>query len=216
MTLLWLSRPLATVSIAWLSIADRKAYRDNAREVTIHDYIYGLANIYLFGSIAKITDTKPSRAPVRARLARGGSAVWFLAFILSLALVLTQGFVYSAVWVARRRRSLSSSTSSGSGSSADTDNDDEKSIMSRWYRHRLFVCPLFFLDVLRFVGSWLLWAGLLFTDETAFCPSRRTWARVTVIWLFVPFVDCLWRGFATFTKKRAGTREEEDDLISMT
>lgn len=75
--------------------------------------------------------------------------------------------------------------------------------------------PSLILDLLRFVGSWLLWAGLLFTDQTAFCPSRRTWARATVIWLFVPFVDCLWRGFATVTEKKAGAREEADDLISM-
>src|SRR5579859_6740707 len=35
MFLLWLSRPLATVLIMWLSIADRKTYHDNAREVAI-------------------------------------------------------------------------------------------------------------------------------------------------------------------------------------
>jgi hypothetical protein len=70
----------------------------------------------------------------------------------------------------------------------------------------------FCLDVLRFIGCWLLWAGLLFSDETAFCPSHRALVYVIVIWLFVPFLDCLWRGFATHKEEQG---PEAENLIEM-
>jgi hypothetical protein len=66
----------------------------------------------------------------------------------------------------------------------------------------------FLLDGMRFAACWLLWAGFLFSDETAFCPSQEAVARVTVIWLFVPFVDCLWRGFATSREEKEGVEAE--------
>jgi len=151
--------------------------------------------------------------PVPARLARGGSAVWLLAFILSLALVLVQGLAYATFGGAGRPRSSSPASSADTSNDDDEDDVNDQGLMSRWYGYGFYMYPSLFLDLLRFVGSWLLWAGLLFTDETAFCPSRRTWARVTVIWLFVPFVDCLWRGFATFTEKKGEAREEADNLM---
>lgn len=177
MFLLWVSRPLATALITWLSIADRKAYHDNAREVAIVDSLYGFINIYLFGSIAHVTNVRPSDMPGPARLARAGSALWLLAFILSLAVL---------AWYM-------------------------KPPIPTTYLQFLPVI-WFSLDVIRFVACWLLWAGLLYSDETAFCPSHLALAYVTVIWLFVPFVDCLWRGVATC---RAEEGAEAENLIAI-
>ena len=191
MFLLWLSRPLATALIAWLSIADRKAYRDNTREVAIVDSLYSLTNTYLFGSVAYITNVHPNDVPAPARLARAGSALWLLAFIPSLGVL---------VWYMIERR--------GSSSAPSDDDNWKKNTNSAQLLHWLW----FGLDGLRFLACWLLWAGLLFSDETAFCPSRRALAGVTVIWLVVPFMDCLWRGFATYKEEEGA---EAENLIEM-
>jgi hypothetical protein len=179
MFLLWLSRPLATALIMWLSIADRKTYHDNAREVAIVDSLYGFTNIYLFGSVARITNVRPSDVPGPARLARAGSAFWLLAFILSLAVL---------AWYMAKTPPVFTQFP------------------------QLLPWIWFSLDAIRFMACWLLWAGLLFNDETAFCPSRRALASVTVIWLFVPFIDCLWRGVATC---RAEEGAEAENLIAI-
>lgn len=114
------------MSIAWLSMANRNAYRSNASEVAVGDYIYGLANVNHFGAIAKITDTKPNCVPVLARLARGGSAAWLLAFILFFAFVLVQVLVcFSFADVPGRLHS-----SFSPASSANTANDDDRGLMA--------------------------------------------------------------------------------------
>jgi hypothetical protein len=191
MILLWPSRPLASAFIAWLSIADRKAYHDTAREVAIVDSLYSCINIYLFCSVAKITNVRPSDVPAPARLARAGSALWLLAFVLSLGAV---------VWYVADNRTHTSSRLP----SADEDNNGKN-----WMNFaNLLPWIWFLLDSIRFLACWLLWAGLLFTDETAFCPSQRALAGVTVIWLVVPFLDCLWRGFATYKEEEGGVEAE--------
>jgi len=179
MFLLWLSRPLATALIMWLSIADRKTYHDNAREVAIVDSLYGLTNIYLFSSVARITNVRPSDIPGPARLARAGSALWLLAFLLSLAVL--------AWYMVKIPRAFTQFP-------------------------RLLPWIWFSLDAIRFTACWLLWAGLLFSDETAFCPTRSALASVTAIWLFAPFIDCLWRGVATY---RAEEGTEAENLIAI-
>jgi hypothetical protein len=196
MFLLWVSRPLATALITWLSIADREVYCDNARETAIVDSLFGCVNIYLFGSVAHITNVKPSDVPTPARLARAGSAVWLLAFILSLLVLLYYMFLInkasSPPFHRGHRRVGGGSSEKGTGLS------------------QLLPWLWFGLDALRFLGCWLLWAGLLFSNETAFCPSHRALALITVLWLFVPFVDCLWRGFATY---KAEDGAEAESLI---
>jgi hypothetical protein len=183
MFLLWLTRPLATAFVAWLSIADRKAYRDTAREVAIVDSLYGCVNVYLFSAVAKITNTKrPLDVPAPARLARAGSALWLLAFVLSILLLC----VY-----------FSEENNNRESLNWRPPNDNGKG--SATFAHALPVL-WFVTDCIRFLACWLLWAGLLFTDDTAFCPSQRALAGITVIWLFVPFLDCVWRGVATYKK----------------
>jgi hypothetical protein len=198
MFLLWMSRPLATALITWLSIADREVYCDNAREVAIVDSLFGCVNIYLFGSVAYITNVKPSDVPTPARLARAGSAVWLLAFILSLLVLPYYTFLIGKV----------SSFSSRYGHRRVGGGGGEKGADSS----QLLPWLWFGLDALRFLGCWLLWAGLLFSNETAFCPSHRALALITVLWLFVPFMDCLWRGFATY---KAEDGAEAENLIDL-
>jgi hypothetical protein len=198
MFLLWSSRPLAAALTTWLSIADRKVYCDNAREAAIVDSLFGCVNIYLFGSVARITNVKPSDVPTPARLARAGSAVWLLAFILSLLVLPYYTFLVDKVssfssHYGRRRRV-------GGGGKKDTDLT------------QLLPWLWFGLDALRFLGCWLLWAGLLHSNEMAFCPSHRALALITVVWLFVPFVDCLWRGFATYKAENGAEAESLIDL----
>lgn len=192
MFFLWLSRPLATGPIFWLSIVNRKAYRDNAREVAIVDGLYSSANVYLFYCVAKITNVKPSRVPAWARLARAASALWLLAFVLS-AFALIGHYA-------------SDPPDDGDGPDGSTS---KRRFSSPWI--------WFSLDALRFLACWLLWAGLLFTDETAFCPTRKTLALVTCVWLVVPVMDCLWRGFVSFTPVQGEPTgaEEAERLIDM-
>jgi hypothetical protein len=191
MYLLWVSRPLATALTTWLSIADRKAYQDNAREVAISDSLYSLVNIYLFGSVAQITNARPSDVPAPARLARAGSALWLLALALSLGFLLW--------YLVEHLRGKASSR-------ALSDDGGGGTIRRSLAPHLPWIW--FLLDGIRFVACWLLWAGFLFGDETAFCPSQGAVARVTVTWLFVPFIDCLWRGFATSREEENGVEVE--------
>jgi hypothetical protein len=184
MFLLWVSRPLATAPVAWLSIANRDVYQDNAREVAIVDSLYGLLNIYLFGSVAHVTNVRPGDVPAPARLARAGSALWLLALVLSIGVLL-----WYLVGPLR-----------GNGSSRLRKSSEAFTQHLPWI--------WFFLDGIRFTACWLLWAGLLFSDETAFCPSQGAVARVTVIWLLVPYIDCLWRGFATSKEEEGGPEIE--------
>jgi hypothetical protein len=186
MFLLWVSRPLATALVTWLSIANRDAYQDNAREVAIVDSLYGLLSTYLFGSVAHAANVWPGDVPAPARLARAGSALWLLALVLSIGVLL---------WylVGHLR---------GNGSSRVLSADDSGKSSKGFAQHLPWIW--FFLDGIRLAACWLLWAGLLFSDKTAFCPSQRAVARVTVIWLVVPFIDCLWRGFATSREEEVG------------
>lgn len=191
MFLLWVSRPLATALVAWLSMANRKAYHDNAREVAIVESLYSLINIYLFGSVAQITNVSPNTVPAPARLARAGSALWLSALGLSLGIVLW----YLVEHLRGNDSSIILSEDDGGGKSS-----------TGVAQHMPWIW--FLLDGMRFTACWLLWAGFLFSDETAFCPSQEAVARVTVIWLFVPFVDCLWRGFATSREEKEGAEAE--------
>jgi hypothetical protein len=201
MFLLWMSRPLATALIMWLSIADREIYGDNAREVAIVDSLFGCVNIYLFGSVAHITNVKPSDVPTPARLARAGSAVWLLAFILSLLVLPYYTFLMDKVSSFSSRRGHRR-VGGGGGGGGEEGTDLARLLPWLWFG----------LDALRFLGCWLLWAGLLRSNETAFCPSHRALALITVVWLFVPFVDCLWRGFATY---KAEDGAEAENLINL-
>jgi hypothetical protein len=197
MFLLWMSRPLATALITWLSVADREVYCDNAREVAIVDGLLGCVNIYLFGSVAYITNVKPGDVPTPARFARAGSAVWLLAFILSLLALPYYTFLIdkvSSFSSHHGRRRI------GGGGGGEKGTDLAQLLPWLWFG----------LDALRLPGCWLLWVGLLRSNETAFCPSHRALALVTVVWLFAPFVDCLWRGFATY---KAEDGVEAENLI---
>ena len=60
-----------------------------------------------------------------------------------------------------------------------------------------------FLHGLRFAANWFLWIGLLPRYEGAFCIGGNALMKITLIWLFVPFADVLWRGFAS-CKEREG------------
>lgn len=190
MVLLWFSRPLATVCITWLSIVDRSEYGENSREVGIVDSIYGLVNVYIFGSVAQITNIKPEEVPPPARLARAASALGLLSIILTNYCV---GW-YKDIEEVQRPEKLKPG-----------DRREDDSGVERKRRGRPPFAVTLFLHGLRFVACWLLWAGVLFTDETAFCPNRKAIWKITIIWLFTPFADGLWRGFLTY-------HEEEDEL----
>jgi hypothetical protein len=49
---------------------------------------------------------------------------------------------------------------------------------------------------LRFAACWLLFAGLLFTNPTAFCPEPRTMKKILALWFFVAVLDHFWRMLA--------------------
>jgi hypothetical protein len=183
MFLVWFSRPLATALVTWLSIADWRAYHENAREVAIVDSLYSFVNVYLFFSVARITNFSPSDMPTPARLARAGSALWLLALILSIGILAWYMFEARG-WMNGRKSAI----------------------------FQFLPWIWISLDWLRFLGCWLLWAGLLLSDETGFCPRHRALVGVTIIWLFVPFVDCLWRGLATYKQEDSA---EAESLIQM-
>jgi hypothetical protein len=171
MVILWFSRPLATVAVAWLSILDREKYGDNSEEIGAIDSIYSFVNMYLFGTVARITSAKDLPRP--ARMARAGSALWLLGLVLMLFWSGAYGYI---VWPGRKRARIPPRAS--------------------------YVFPItLFLHGLWFTACWLLWTGLLFSDTRAFCPTKGAMQKVTVIWLFTPVVDHLWRGFATHRRK---------------
>lgn len=177
MTILWFSRPLATTVVTWLSIVDHKIYRNNSEEIFLVDSIYSLVNIFLFGAVAHITNHV--ELPLPTRMARAGSALGLLSLILTPLWALW-------VWVCIRIYP--------SLEKPERENEVRQ------------VCASLPLSLawsgLSFLACWLLWAGLLFGDITAFCPTKSAMTGVTMIWLFTPVVDHLWRGFATCKRKK--------------
>jgi hypothetical protein len=155
MALLWFSRPLATPIIQWLTLINFSEYSRNSWEIAWVDTIYGLVSVAVFGVAAGITNQKnPSDVPRPARLARAGSALGILHFMLTVLLFLH-------VYALELREKIR-------------------------VGHIVFS---FCHSSLRFVACWLLFAGLLFTNPTAFCPSTGTMKRILVLWFFVAFLD---------------------------
>lgn len=178
-TILWFSRPLATTVVTWLSIVDRKIYRDNSEEIVLVDSIYSLVNIYLFGAVAHITNH--DKIPLPTRMARAGSALGLLNLILTPLWFWVCIRIYPSLEKLEREEEVRQVSAS----------------------LPIFTTSLA-LSGLWFLACWLLWAGLLFSDATTFCPTKSAMTRVTMIWLFTPIVDHLWRGFATRKQKKEG------------
>lgn len=177
MTILWFSRPLATAVVTWLSIVDHKIYRDNSEEIVLVDSIYSLVNIFLFGAVAHITNHV--ELPLPTRMARAGSALGLL------SLILTPLWFWVCVMIYPPLEKL----------------ERENEVRQVCASPPLFATSLAWSG-LSFLACWLLWAGLLFGDTTAFCPTKSAMTGVTMIWLFTPVVDHLWRGFATRKRKK--------------
>ena len=177
--LLWFARPLATFCVTWLSIVDRREYSDNSREVGIVDTIYGLVNVYIYGYWAHATNGRPGEsATLPRRLLRAGSALGLLSFILNLYCVIATDHIEKS-W------------------QPEAQEKPEKAAMTG-----PSLGVTLFLHGLRFLANWLLWAGFLLNDGSSFCIVGSSMWRVTVIWLFIPFADGLWRGWTSVYKEK--------------
>jgi hypothetical protein len=180
--LLWFARPLATFCVTWMSIVDRCEYSENSREVGIVDTIYGLVNVYIYGHWAHATDGRPGEtATVPRRLLRAGSALGLLSSILNIYCV---GVTLDI-------------EKSWQPEAQEKSEKPEKAVMRG--------PPLWvtlFLHGLRFLANWLLWAGVLLSDGSSFCVGGSSMWRVTMIWLFIPFADALWRGWTSIYEEQ--------------
>ncbi|KAH0566489.1 hypothetical protein GP486_000107 [Trichoglossum hirsutum] len=172
MALAWFARPLATPIIIWLTMINIDEYRENSFEAALLDTIYGLPSISLFASVAHVTNAKnPRDVPRPARLARAGSALGILHFIITLVI---PGVLFLHSRHLKRKPTIA--------------------IISASFGH----CAL------RFCACWLLWAGLLYADETAFCPKPLTMKKILVLWLFISFIDQFWRAIAGRDRESGG------------
>jgi hypothetical protein len=199
MMLLWFARPLATPIVIWLSIVSRAQYAPNSSEIGLTDTIYSLVSVYLVGAIARITNVSNVQ-PRPARMARAGSALWLL------WLILVGGYATRYIWYKLEELD---------------DEDEDKKRGRKRYADFMFGAPngdpTFVLELgahgLRFAACWLLWAGLLFSDTSAFCPSKGAMERVTLLWFFTPVVDHLWRGLASPCKEAQEQSVDEEGLM---
>lgn len=176
-TILWFSRPLATTLVTWLSIFDHSIYRHNSEEIVLVDSIYSLVNsIYLFPSVAHITNHR--KMPPPTQMARAGSALGILGLILAPLWVWFCIRIYPSLEKLERENEVHQVCAS---------------------------LPIFATSLawsgLWFLACWLLWAGLLFSNTEAFCPTKSAMTKVTMIWLFTPVADHIWRGIATRKQK---------------
>ena len=163
LVMIWFARPLATSIVVWLTMINTDEYSPNTIEIVIVDTIYGLVSIWGFGLVARFTDS--THIPHFAQVARAGSALGLLAFIIIFPVA-----VVVAVWLLEA---------------------DEVEVE----RQRLhFLLVAFAISLLRYLACWLLWGGLLSTSPQAFCPTIETMLKVMALWLCIPIVDQLWRG----------------------
>ncbi|KAI9785901.1 MAG: hypothetical protein M1839_008167 [Geoglossum umbratile] len=175
MVLLWFSRPLATPIIQWLTLVNVTEYLENSLEIARVDIIYGMVSVAMFGTAAKVTNQK--HVPHPAQLARAGSALGILHFLFTIFVLAVFAFVIYSGNAEPRLRVTDLIIPRSKPSITD------------------IILP-FCHSSLRFTACWLLFAGLLFTNPTAFCPEPRTMKRILALWLFVEVLDHFWRMLA--------------------
>jgi len=180
----WFARPMPAIPAILVALFDLEAFSQNIAEIMLVESVQGLVPVALYWKIAIGMITFDSRAPIYISsnhdymlgyaLLKCGVGICISIWVGILALAVAVMFEPTPSWSHVRTAKGFSKLKSSS--------------------KRLLI---FFLCAacLRILGGFFLWGGALLLDPSAFCPTLPMMQDVTVIWIFAPVIDHIWRGY---------------------
>ncbi len=163
---LWAARPFATPLVIWLTMIRPREYNEQATEVAYADTFFSFISLYAFGAVAEATNRAKYDGASHSVALRSAQAGSALGFLALLLLLMWPAIAF---------------------------------VCSRYlkkdfgHKHILFwTLPI---HALRYLACWLLWSGVLLANDRAFCPHTWTIVVTAFLWLLLPLLDNVLRGW---------------------
>ncbi|KAF1983111.1 hypothetical protein K402DRAFT_182764 [Aulographum hederae CBS 113979] len=182
----WLVRPLPATAVSITSLLNSSEYAVNARETQLVEFAVGLLSIGFYGpamlSAFKVFPGIEQTYVYLLDPPRSGLKMLRGGTVL--------GFIVYIPFVLGLLLSFKRTMKTGKTPKAE-----------------LWTVMIF--NFVKCVVGFLVWGGALMMDPVAFCPSRKTKGAITVLWAFVPIVDCAWRALFSGWADEEGVAQYE-------